>query len=114
MRPKKRSSLLRCVTLQANSKTICREKQSDRAAFSLPKREDKRRQFDLLREFMGRNEVSEVINACDAGREGFENLHPGSEYDALYEAALCRSRADWLVGINATRLFSVLYHSLPP
>ena len=105
--------------------------------------EDKRRQFDLLREFMRSNEVSEVINACDAGREGelifrtvyalsgctkpmkrlwissmedeairegFENLHPGSEYDALYEAALCRSRADWLVGINATRLFSVLYH----
>ncbi|MEY8574728.1 DNA topoisomerase 3 [Oscillospiraceae bacterium 21-37] len=105
--------------------------------------EDKRRQFDLLREFMRSNEVSEVINACDAGREGelifrtvyalsgctkpmkrlwissmedeairegFENLRPGSEYDALYEAALCRSRADWLVGINATRLFSVLYH----
>ena len=105
--------------------------------------EDKRRQFDLLREFMRSNEVSEVINACDAGREGelifrtvyalsgctkpmkrlwissmedeairegFENLHPGNEYDALYEAALCRSRADWLVGINATRLFSVLYH----
>ena len=105
--------------------------------------EDKHRQFDLLREFMRSNEVSEVINACDAGREGelifrtvyalsgctkpmkrlwissmedeairegFENLRPGSEYDALYEAALCRSRADWLVGINATRLFSVLYH----
>ena len=105
--------------------------------------EDKRRQFDLLREFMRSNEVSEVINACDAGREGelifrtvyalsgctkpmkrlwissmedeairegFDNLRPGSEYDALYEAALCRSRADWLVGINATRLFSVLYH----
>ena len=105
--------------------------------------EDKRRQFDLLREFMRSNEVSEVINAYDAGREGelifrtvyalsgctkpmkrlwissmedeairegFENLRPGSEYDALYEAALCRSRADWLVGINATRLFSVLYH----
>ena len=105
--------------------------------------EDKRRQFDLLREFMRSDEVSEVINACDAGREGelifrtvyalsgctkpmkrlwissmedeairegFENLRPGSEYDALYEAALCRSRADWLVGINATRLFSVLYH----
>ena len=105
--------------------------------------EDKRRQFDLLRELMRSDEVSEVINACDAGREGelifrtvyalsgctkpmkrlwissmedeairegFENLRPGSEYDALYEAALCRSRADWLVGINATRLFSVLYH----
>lgn len=103
----------------------------------------KQKQFDLLRELLRSDEVSEVINACDAGREGelifrtvyalsgctkpmmrlwissmednairegFENLHPGSEYDALYESALCRSRADWLVGINATRLFSVLYH----
>ena len=40
--------------------------------------------------------------------EGFENLKPGTEYDALYEAALCRERADWIVGINATRLFSTL------
>ena len=42
-------------------------------------------------------------------REGFANLKPGIEYDALYEAALCRERADWIVGINATRLFSCLY-----
>lgn len=42
-------------------------------------------------------------------QEGFENLKPGTEYDALYEAALCRERADWIVGINATRLFSTLY-----
>lgn len=42
-------------------------------------------------------------------REGFQNLKPSSEYDALYEAALCRERADWLVGMNATRLFSCLY-----
>ena len=42
-------------------------------------------------------------------REGFANLKPGTEYDALYEAALCRERADWIVGINATRLFSCLY-----
>ena len=105
--------------------------------------QDKQKQFDILRDLLRSDEVSEVINACDAGREGelifrtvyalsgctkpmkrlwissmedeairegFENLRPGSEYDALYEAALCRSRADWLVGINATRLFSVLYH----
>lgn len=104
---------------------------------------DKQKQFDLLRELLRSDDISEVINACDAGREGelifrtvyalsgctkpmkrlwissmedsairagFENLRPGSEYDALYESALCRSRADWLVGINATRLFSVLYH----
>lgn len=42
-------------------------------------------------------------------QEGFAHLRPGSDYDALYEAALCRERADWLVGINATRLFSTLY-----
>ena len=42
-------------------------------------------------------------------RDGFQNLKPSSEYDALYEAALCRERADWLVGMNATRLFSCLY-----
>lgn len=42
-------------------------------------------------------------------REGFEHLKSGTEYDALYEAALCRERADWIVGINATRLFSTLY-----
>lgn len=41
--------------------------------------------------------------------EGFANLKPGSEYDDLYEAALCRERADWIVGINATRLFSTIY-----
>lgn len=42
-------------------------------------------------------------------KDGFENLKPSSVYDRLYEAALCRERADWLVGINATRLFSCLY-----
>lgn len=41
--------------------------------------------------------------------EGFSNLKDGIEYDALYQAALCRERADWIVGINATRLFSCLY-----
>lgn len=42
-------------------------------------------------------------------REGFENLKPGSDYDCLYHSALCRQEADWLVGINGTRLFTVLY-----
>ena len=42
-------------------------------------------------------------------REGFSNLKPSTEYDALYNAALCREHADWMVGINATRLFSCLY-----
>ena len=42
--------------------------------------------------------------------EGFSDLRPGEDYEALYQSALCRQKADWLVGINATRLFSVLYH----
>ena len=42
-------------------------------------------------------------------REGFENLKPGSDYDHLYHSALCRQEADWLVGINGARLFTVLY-----
>ena len=104
---------------------------------------DKAKQFDVIRELMNRDDVDEIINACDAGREGelifrtvyylagctktmkrlwissmedeairegMKNLRLGSEYDGLYRSALCRSRADWLVGINATRLFSILYH----
>ena len=45
----------------------------------------------------------------NAIREGFAHLRPSTEYDALYNAALCRERADWMVGINASRLFSCLY-----
>ena len=104
---------------------------------------DKAKQFELLRGLLNRADVTEVINACDAGREGelifrtvyylsgctkpmkrlwissmedsailagFKNLRTGSEFDGLYQSALCRSKADWLVGINATRLFSILYH----
>ena len=43
-------------------------------------------------------------------REGFANLNPSTDYDALYNAALCRERADWMVGINASRFFSCLYN----
>ena len=46
----------------------------------------------------------------NAIREGFSDLCPGADYETLYQSALCRQKADWLVGINATRLFSVLYH----
>ena len=42
-------------------------------------------------------------------RDGFHNPLPGSDYDNLYHSALCRQEADWLVGINGTRLFTVLY-----
>ena len=104
---------------------------------------DKKKQFNILKQLMNAPDVTEVVNACDAGREGelifrsvyelagcqkpmkrlwissmedsairegFANLRPGADYDGLYEAALCRAKADWLVGVNATRLFSVLYH----
>lgn len=43
-------------------------------------------------------------------REGFAHLRSSGEYDRLYEAALARSKADWIVGINGTRLFSTLHH----
>lgn len=104
---------------------------------------DKGKQFGILKELMHRADISEVINACDAGREGelifrfvynmadcqkpmrrlwissmeadairagFADLKHGAEYDALYASALCRAKADWIIGINATRLFSCLYH----
>jgi len=103
---------------------------------------DKGKQFKILKDLMHRADVSEVVNACDAGREGelifrfvyhqagckkpftrlwissmetdairsgFEHLKDGRGYDALYHSALCRAKADWLIGINATRLFSCLY-----
>ena len=104
---------------------------------------DKFKQFETLRGLMQRVDVDEVVNACDAGREGelifrlvyekagctkpvkrlwlssmepdeirkaYQNLRPGKDYDNLYAAALCRAKADWLVGMNATRLMSLVYH----
>ena len=103
---------------------------------------DKNKQFKVIKDLMRKKEVTEIINACDAGREGelifrlvynqaeckkpmkrlwissmeegairegFNNLKDGSEYNNLYLSSLCRLWADWLVGINATRLFSLLY-----
>ena len=105
--------------------------------------EEKTAQFYILRSLMERPDVTELVNACDAGREGelifrlvyeaagctkpfsrlwissmedaairegFSDLRPGADYDPLYQSALCRQKADWLIGINASRLFSVLYH----
>ena len=105
--------------------------------------EEKADQFHILRSLMERPDVTELVNACDAGREGelifrlvyeaagcskpfsrlwissledaairegFSDLRPGADYDPLYQSALCRQKADWLIGINASRLFSVLYH----
>ena len=105
--------------------------------------DDKKKQFEVLRSLMERPDVTGLVCATDAGREGelifrfvyqmagcqkpfqrlwissmedgairdgFANLKPGADYDALYQSALCRAQADWLVGINATRLFSILYH----
>lgn len=46
----------------------------------------------------------------DEIRRAYANMRPGAEYDNLYAAALCRAKADWLVGMNATRLMSLVYH----
>lgn len=103
-----------------------------------------RAQFDVLKDLMFRSDVTEIVCATDAGREGecifryvyyyanchkpvkrlwtssleesairkgFAELKNDSEYDDLFEAGYARAKADWLVGMNATRLFSVAYHS---
>lgn len=103
---------------------------------------DKAKQFKILSGLMRDKEVTSLVCATDAGREGelifrfvyeqagckkpferlwissmedaairegFAKLKDGREYDNLYASALCRAKADWLVGINATRLFSTLY-----
>ncbi len=94
------------------------------------------KQFALLKKLMGRADVSSLVNACDAGREGelifryiylkagsrkpmqrmwlqsmtldaiqtaYKCMKPGHHYDSLYHAAICRSEADWLIGINSSR-----------
>ena len=72
--------------------------------------------FRLVYEYAGCNKPMErlwISSMEDAAiREGFDHLRPGSDYDKLYDAAVCRAGADWLIGINATRLFSVLYKGL--
>lgn len=69
--------------------------------------------FRLVYEYAGCNKPMErlwISSMEDAAiREGFDRLRPGSDYDKLYDVAVCRAGADWLIGINATRLFSVLY-----
>ena len=70
--------------------------------------------FRLVYEYAGCNKPMELLwisSMEDAPiREGFDRLRPGIDYDKLYDAAVCRAGADWLIGINATRLFSVLYN----
>ena len=65
--------------------------------------------FRLVYEYAGCKKPMErlwISSMEDAAiREGFDHLHPGSDYDKLYDAAVCRAGADWLIGINATRLF---------
>lgn len=106
-------------------------------------KESTKGQFRVLKELLHRADVTEIICATDAGREGelifrlvynqaecklpfkrlwissmeekailegFQQMKDGHEYDNLYYSAVARSEADWLVGINATRLFTVLYH----
>lgn len=69
--------------------------------------------FRLVYEYAGCDKPMErlwISSMEDAAiRDGFAHLRPGSDYDALYDAAVCRAGADWLIGMNATRLFSVLY-----
>lgn len=48
----------------------------------------------------------------EAIRDGFNNLRDGTEYDALYRSGLARNKADWIVGMNATQLFTVKYHNM--
>ena len=105
-------------------------------------KEESAEQFEILKTLMNRDDVGEIVEATDAGREGeaifrlvymnaecekpfrrlwissmeadairkgFDSLDPGSDYDDLYASAKCRMEADWLVGINGTRLFSTLY-----
>ena len=48
----------------------------------------------------------------EAITEGFRDIRPGSDYDGLYESARCRSKADWLVGMNASRAFTLKYNTL--
>ena len=56
-----------------------------------------------------------ISSMTDAAiRKGFEELRPAADYDALYESARCRSLADWLVGMNASRAFTLRYGALLP
>lgn len=101
-----------------------------------------KKQFSILKTLMNRKDIDEIINACDAGREGelifrlvykqakckkdikrlwissmedraikegFENLKEGYDYDNLFASATARAKADWLVGMNLSRLYSLLY-----
>ena len=106
--------------------------------------ESSKQQFKILKDLMTSSEVTEIICATDADREGecifryvydlvkckkpvkrlwissleesaikdgFHKLKDGSAYDTLYQAGFCRAKADWLVGMNGSRLFSVRYNA---
>ena len=103
---------------------------------------DKKKQYQILKKLLNRNDFDYVVNACDAGREGelifkrvydlsgsklpvkrlwissmedkaiqdgFSKLKDGSEYENLAEASVCRAKADWLIGMNATRALTTSY-----
>ena len=48
----------------------------------------------------------------EAIREGLKNIRPNAAYDALYQSARCRSEADWLIGMNASRAYTLQYGAL--
>ena len=112
------------------------------APFTFKVQPNTKDQFEILKKLLHDPEAEEVVNACDAGREGelifrnvydltgcnlpmkrlwissmedsairegFRQLRPGSEYDGLHRASVCRAEADWLVGINGSRYFSLTY-----
>jgi DNA topoisomerase-3 len=114
------------------------------AQFRLRPVDSSREQLTVVQGLLRDRRFAEVVNACDAGREGelifryvydlagsrlpirrlwissmtdeaiadgFAALKPGSDYDALADAARCRSEADWLVGLNATRAVTVRHRS---
>lgn len=111
------------------------------AAFTLEVSKDCADEFNRIKKLMARDDVADIINACDAGREGelifrliyrkagahkpikrmwiqsmvassirtaYDAIRPGADFDQLYDAALCRAEADWIVGINGTRAASAL------
>jgi len=111
------------------------------ASFFIRPVDSKKKHLRIVKELLNRSDVSEVINACDAGREGeaifryiyylvgcrkphrrlwlsentpeairraLTRLDSGTRYDSLFASAQARARADWLVGMNATRVYTIL------
>lgn len=112
--------------------------------WKLSVKESTKQQYNVIAKLMASGEVSSIVEATDAGREGelifrlvydhskcskpyqrlwissmedsaikdgFDKLKDGKKYENLYQSAIARTKADWLVGLNATRLFTTTYHT---